>query len=365
MKRQIEAIEVKTAEEFAAVKQIRERVFVDEQSIPKELDNDGNDAVAKHVLIKIDGTPLATGRALKTSEKTAVLARISVLPEARGFYLGKRIVLELEDVAARAGATTVSLKPHDYLEKFYRDLGYDTLPGSERVANYRLLHMEKTFSAAPGVLFDMDGTLVQTEQLKAQSHAAAVAHFGGSLPDGFFQQIMGKSSEVVANAYIQTAGLDVTPDEYLRHKNAVYKKLLQQKINLVPGALNLLQTLRKNGYKLALVSSSQRWMMDRVLAKIEIGDFFQTIVSANEVRREKPAPEPYFKAMVDLKLTLGKTCVFEDTDVGLTAAHNAGLRSFGLRHALNQKHDLAQAAQVFDSLEQVDKILELVKDGNE
>jgi len=122
---------------------IRLEVFVREQGIPAELDLDGKDQQAHQVLVCSAGRGVATGRVLVSDSAEAVLARIAVLPDFRGHGLGRIVVRELEAIAVEAGATSFRLHPHDYLERFYRDLGYGTVPGVDSVGGHQLITMTK------------------------------------------------------------------------------------------------------------------------------------------------------------------------------------------------------------------------------
>ena len=138
----VEIRTVETARELDAALAIRRRVFVREQGIPEEIEVDGRDERATHVLIFDAGRPVATGRVVVDGAE-ATLARIAVVPEARGRGLGRRIVEELERLAAEQGARRFELRPHDYLEPFYRRLGYARVSEGEVVAGHRLIRMRK------------------------------------------------------------------------------------------------------------------------------------------------------------------------------------------------------------------------------
>ena len=139
--------EVRTPEALRKAQAIREQIFVVEQGIPRELEQDGLDAASIHVLALYDGAPAATGRLTMTSDREGVLARIAVLPDYRGKGLGKHVVQHLEALARREGLATVSLKPHHYLEDFYQKMGYTTVPGSFSTAGpHPLLTMTKPLS---------------------------------------------------------------------------------------------------------------------------------------------------------------------------------------------------------------------------
>ena len=134
---------VESEEELEAALAIRHEVFVREQGIPEELDNDGRDGEARHVLAFAGGLPVATGRVTVSPSGEAVLARIAVRPANRGRGLGRRVVQELETLAAESGARVFCLHPHHYLETFYEGLGYRKSAEGETVAGHRLIVMTK------------------------------------------------------------------------------------------------------------------------------------------------------------------------------------------------------------------------------
>ena len=131
-----------TADEVAACLAIRRRVFVVEQGIPEELDDDGLDDRALHVVVGDGDRVVATGRLIVDGD-TGVLARIAVVPSHRGRGLGGRVVRRLEALAREHGARRVSLHPHQYLEAFYQRLGYHTVGGTSVVGEHVLITMVK------------------------------------------------------------------------------------------------------------------------------------------------------------------------------------------------------------------------------
>lgn len=122
---------------------IRHKVFTEEQRIPAELDRDGRDAEATHVLIYRLQQPVATGRLCRLSSTGGERARIAALPAARGSGLGKTVVHVLEAQARLLGLRQLALHPHAYLEKFYADLGYRKVGGIIHAGPHRLITMKK------------------------------------------------------------------------------------------------------------------------------------------------------------------------------------------------------------------------------
>lgn len=134
---------VRTPEELEQALALRSEIFVREQGIPEELDEDGLDASADHVLVLIDGLPAATGRLVLPQDGAGVLARIAVRAESRGHGLGKLVVRKLEQIAEDGHARTLTLHPHRHLERFYLELGYVTVPGTDTVGGHQLITMTK------------------------------------------------------------------------------------------------------------------------------------------------------------------------------------------------------------------------------
>ena len=130
-------------EELALARAIRDRIFIDEQGIPAELEHDAMDPESLHVLAYQGDTAVATARLTLQADGEGVLARVAVLPECRGAGLGQVVVKKIEELGIAAGIRRITLHPHHYLERFYSDLGYHTVSGAMQVGEHRLIKMAK------------------------------------------------------------------------------------------------------------------------------------------------------------------------------------------------------------------------------
>ena len=136
-----------TQQELETAENIQITVFNVEQGIPEETCREGNRR-ATHVLVYDDEQAIATGRLVIDAGSCAELARIAVLKSHRGKGVGGKVVVALEEIAASVGATRLSLNPHQYLEPFYRRLGYVADAGeAEDVAGHLLITMRKVVSS--------------------------------------------------------------------------------------------------------------------------------------------------------------------------------------------------------------------------
>lgn len=123
----------------AAISAIREAVFIKEQGVPPELEYDGLDDTAAHVLAFVGEQPVGTGRVLDDGH----IGRIAVLPEYRGKGVGARIVLSLTEAAAVAGLKRVYLGAQLHAVGFYQTLGFTPYGDEFMDAGIAHFHMEK------------------------------------------------------------------------------------------------------------------------------------------------------------------------------------------------------------------------------
>ena len=211
-----------------------------------------------------------------------------------------------------------------------------------------------------GVLLDMDGVLVATEELKALAHSRALAEYGGELDENVYKKVMGSRQADAERAFIEASGADIDLDEYSQTFRGIYVELLRTRLSLTPGGADLVKALHAEHYRLALVSSSLGWMMQEVLSRTGMVSFFSAIVSADDVEEEKPSPQPYLRALSLLSLEPASAVVIEDTESGVKSGVDAGMKVIALRHEYNVLHDFSGAFAVLDTLEERDEVLKAI-----
>lgn len=170
------------------------------------------------------------------------------------------------------------------------------------------------------VLFDLDGTLVDTESVSLHTGMAAFAAVGQPVSLAFMHAMVGKD-QAGGNAVISAAypGLDL--DALNAHWRAAFKASVARELRLKPGVVAVLSAI---DVPMAVVTSSGR---DEAHAKVEkagLAHFFRTIVSVHDVTRAKPDAEPFLLAATRLGVDPARCLVFEDSDVGAEGAHRAG-----------------------------------------
>ena len=182
------------------------------------------------------------------------------------------------------------------------------------------------------VVFDMDGVLVDTEQVWDDVREQLVRERGGRWHERAQADMMGMSSVEWSRYLHDELGLEESPqelnDEVVRRMLARYR----EELPLVDGAVAAVERLAAE-LPLALASSSNRPLIDAVLETAGIAERFAATVSSEEVARGKPAPDVFLEAARRLEVTPERCAAVEDSANGLRSARAAGMRVLALPNA--------------------------------
>lgn len=201
----------------------------------------------------------------------------------------------------------------------------------------------KNYSA---YLFDMDGTLVDSEKLKGFALVKTCSHFGGEVDVDTYKAVMGKSWEQVTSYFFTKAQIASDFDKFNAVFKQEYQKLLFHALKPNPNVVELLSNLKERGKKIGVVSSAFAWMVDQVLIQLDIKKFFDIVIASEHVSKHKPDPEAYLLALRKLGLPGSEVLIFEDSESGLIAAKRAGCDSVAFKHEFNSGHDFGLALAV-------------------
>ena len=204
------------------------------------------------------------------------------------------------------------------------------------------------------VVFDMDGVLVDTEQVWDEVREELVRERGGRWSDRAQADMMGMSSTEWSRYMHDELALTEEPEEI---NEEVVRRMLSRydtDLPLIPGAVDAVRRLAPE-LTLALASSSNRPLIDAVLRRAGITDLFATTVSSEEVARGKPAPDVFLEAARRLGVTAERCVAVEDSSNGLRAAGAAGMRliAFPNSHYPPAPDALALADVVLASLDEL------------
>jgi HAD superfamily hydrolase (TIGR01509 family) len=179
------------------------------------------------------------------------------------------------------------------------------------------------------VVFDLDGVVVDTEQVWDEVREQLARERGGRWHPGAQAAMMGMSSPEWSAYMHDEIGLADTPAEI---NDEVVQRMLERyraQLPLIPGAV---EAVRRIGaaFRLGVASSSNRPLIEAVLEGAGITDLFEAVVSSEEVARGKPAPDVYLEAARRLGLEPSRAAAVEDSANGIRAAHAAGMRVLAL-----------------------------------
>ena len=201
------------------------------------------------------------------------------------------------------------------------------------------------------VVFDLDGLLLDTEQVWDEAREALAQERGGRWHPGAQRDMMGMSSPEWSRYMHNTIGLREPPEEINREVVARLAAIYERELPVIPGAREAVERLAER-WPLGLASSSNRELIDLVLDLLGVSALFTATVSSEEVARGKPAPDVYLEAARRLGVRPANAAAVEDSHNGILAAKAAGLRVLAIpnRHFPPDVEALAQADAVLDSL---------------
>jgi HAD superfamily hydrolase (TIGR01509 family) len=204
------------------------------------------------------------------------------------------------------------------------------------------------------VVFDMDGVLLQSEEVWDAVREEYVRERGGRYDAEVQRAMMGMSSTEWSRYLHDEAGVDEQPEEInaevVRRMLAAYREQLP----LLPGAVDAVRRVASQ-FPLGLASSSNRELIDLVLDQAGLAPYFAATVSSEEVARGKPAPDVYLEAARRLGVDPAHSAAVEDSHGGIRSAKAAGMRVLAIPNPSYPPDDeaLAQADVVLGSLSEL------------
>lgn len=201
-----------------------------------------------------------------------------------------------------------------------------------------------------GVLFDMDGVLVDSETFICKAAIEMFHEKGIAVKEHDFQPFVGMGENRYIGGVAEKYNLELDIVEAKARTYQIYEVITKGQLGPLPGALELITFCRTRGLKLALATSADRIKMEVNLKAIGLStESFQSTINGLEVERKKPFPEIYVKASVNLELKPEECLVVEDAVSGIKAAKSAGCRCLAVTTSF-RREDLFEADWICDSL---------------
>lgn len=199
---------------------------------------------------------------------------------------------------------------------------------------------------AAALLFDIDGTLADTDPLHLEAFNRTFAPYGQHFDKPrFARELQGLANEAIARRFVPhlspEAGMEV-----MRGKEALFRDLARSDIHAVPGLMDLLDRADAMGLPMAAVTNAPRANADLILDSLGIRHRFRAVVIGEELAHGKPHPLPYLEGLRQLGATAEHALAFEDSRTGIASATAAGLATVGIRTSLGHDDLIAAGASM-------------------
>lgn len=208
------------------------------------------------------------------------------------------------------------------------------------------------------ILFDMDGVLIDSEMfyMKGTFDWISKKGFNGKLEDTY--RLIGTNMEGTYNLLFEMldrkysiSEIDAENKKYFSENPIDYKSILK------PNVKEILKFLKEHKIKMAVCSSSPKKTIEKALKACEILEYFDFIISSDEVKKSKPNPDVYLKACEVLEVSNEDVFVIEDSSMGIEAGKNANIKVIALKdHYFGQ--DQSKADFIFEDLGEVLEFLQ-------
>jgi len=199
--------------------------------------------------------------------------------------------------------------------------------------------LESSLAQIVGLVFDLDGTLVESYAAHIKSWSSAVASFGIKALEGDIRPHLGRSSEDIARALLGRKD-DRDVETAFRLKDEIYLRILPSELKPVRGALETLAGLKARGYRISIASSNPTRVITRSLEAVRLNHLADSIASQDEVKRGKPEPDLFLLASRKLGLGPGKCLAVGDTAYDVLAGKAAGMKTVAFSGGVQAASDL-------------------------
>jgi beta-phosphoglucomutase len=203
-----------------------------------------------------------------------------------------------------------------------------------------------------GVLFDLDGIIVDTLHYHYLAWKHMFENLGGAVSEHTILLHEGRNSREILPILMKEAGVTIPADKqerFIEEKREYYRSIVR--VAQYPGAFRVIDTLKKRGYKIALVTACALKNMQHSLDKDQ-QSHFDFIITGDEVPRAKPFPDPYLVAAHQLQLEPSQCVVVENAPLGIESARNAGMYCIAVETTLGKEY-LSTADCILQNIEEL------------
>lgn len=202
------------------------------------------------------------------------------------------------------------------------------------------------------IICDLDDTLVKTECHHMSSYQETLINYEINLTDEEYRIHWIRDGKTIRE-FVQKHNLGHDPKELHRQKAKRYKQKIEKNVELCKGAFEFLEK-NQNNYYLAVATNSFFEYAEIALQKTNIRQFFDIIVTRDNIKSLKPDPEIFIKTAEMLQVDVSECLVLEDAQKGIEAAFAAGMKSIAIPNIYTFDNDFSKADLILKSLKEID-----------
>ena len=200
-------------------------------------------------------------------------------------------------------------------------------------------------------IFDMDGVIIDSEPFHWDVNKRIFSELGIKVSKGEYRRYIGSSNTNMWTDLKKRYGLSQPLEALVNMQGSGNIDFLRENsFDPIPGISELIQDLKKNGIAVGLASSSPHIAIDIVLKKFAFESYFSAVVSGEDFKNSKPAPDIFLKAALLLQTPPDECVVIEDASHGVAAAKAAGMKCVGFANKNSWGQDLSGADLIIDDL---------------
>ena len=210
------------------------------------------------------------------------------------------------------------------------------------------------------VIFDVDGTLVDSEVVFVKAAIKNMEVNGYNIPMSAIMGIIGQNRVAGQKLIESTQDDSFDYDKYIKN----YEKLRRENhekepLKLKKGALNILNYCKEHGIRMAIATSTYREKQVKVLTNLGIIDYFDYMVFGDEIKNSKPAPDIYLKVYERYNYDKDEMIIYEDSNNGILSGYNAGIRVVYIKDIVDVKEETLSLC--YKQVKDLDEGIEILK----
>ncbi len=179
-------------------------------------------------------------------------------------------------------------------------------------------------------IFDLDGTIVDSNDLHAEAWQETFRHFGKEIPYRDLRRQIGKGGDQYLPEFLDPVEFNSIGTEVDKYRSELFTKKYLKRVRAFPGVRELFEKLRGDGKRIALASSGNKSEIEHYAKLAHIGGLFDAQTTKNDVRHSKPEPDVFLGALNTLHLPAQDAIVIGDTPFDVSAAKKIGLPTIGV-----------------------------------